>query len=403
MVDNITEYSLKENKVKKHSMRVSILILILYAILIFVNVVQSTSFSTYYVSISRYLHYSAYALMLVIGILYLFCFTKSVRQLFVAAFFALIVFVTGIKSGFHTDFNIMLVLAFVLFGSQLTFKQLAFTQSVAMFTALVSISIFSLFGFLPTTGTSSKVYLFQSSYQEIVYFLGFNHPNAYGTILTMALISFFFGIKNRNLKLFIFLSACVAIIDIKIGANTAAIGASIFFISLISIPLMDKFQRTLNIITKYLMIIIPIFSIWIGYNPYTLIAQLINRYISSRPNIWSYYLNLNKISLFAIPPDLDLSVGSKSIIGNGVLDGTYVYILVYWGLVPLIIFILSLWVLNNLDTGDSRLNWVKSFIVLAIVFMSFPESHMTFFFENVFILSIGMLQIKRTNRGRLFT
>lgn len=399
---NILKYFSVGSFNRKYSSNTSTLVLTLYAILVFVRVVQSTSFSTFYVGINIFLNYLTYVLMFFIAILYLFCFGKNKRQLIIGMAFSLIIILTGLKSSFNNDFNIMLALGFCLFGCRLNVQRLALAQSIAMLFALSFVSFFSILGFLPTKGSSSIMLSFQSSYQEIVYFLGFNHPNAYGAVLTMMFIGFLFGIGVKRLKLFFFLFIILIIIDFRIGANTAALGAIFFLFGLVTMPLRKQFNNFMKILTRFLIVGLPSFAFWLGYHPNTPVANFVNQYVPSRPSIWAYYLNMKKLSLFQTPPDLNFSVGGKYIFGNGNLDGGYIYITVYRGLLPLMAILISIWLLNEVKIEDEKVSWMRKFLVLSILLMAFPESHMVFFYENVFILSIGMLQVKKSDREFLF-
>lgn len=389
-------------KDKNRTIKVSTLVLILYASLVFIRVVLFSSFSSIYSSIGHILHYFTYVPLLLILLLYVFCFKKSKRQLIIAGVFTFIIFLGGLRGDLFSDFNIMLFLSLALLGSGLVLQQIALAQSISMLLALGGISVLSLLGFLPKSGASSKLYSFQTAYNEILYFFGFNHPNVYGNILTMAIIALFFGLGCRYHKEFTILMFLVFLTDLKIGSNTAGVGAFIFFVGLALSSSTHYFSQIIDFSTKVLIITLPIFAFWIGYHSYNNLSQWLNNRIASRPSIWSYYLNSFGIHLFAKPPVFDLSVGASGVTGNGALDGLYVYSVIYWGLVPLIIICLSFWVLATLNIDKGRLKWFTTFLALSITVMAFPESHMGFFFENIFILSIGLLQFSPINRVQAF-
>lgn len=374
-------------------------VLVLYGTLIFFRIIQFSSFPANFPSIDRILSYADYTIYGLITLIYLIGFQKTVRQLLWLGIALVLAVPAGLQSGFKTDYVILLLLSVTLFGCQVHLDQLARAQARGILLGMAAVISMSIIHLLPMSGTASKVYSFQSNYQETVYFWGFNHPNAFGTIFTLAMTAIYFGRRPLQTKLFSFVFILVCLFDIKIGAGTAAVGALIMFLGAASSALSKRFNGLLSFVTHLSVVMFPTFAIWVGFNGYTNFSLWINSFISSRPTIWYYYLHLKSLNLFTQPPEIDLSIGAKAVLGNGVLDGSYVYALVYWGIVPLLVLIMSFWFLAGVHSGDAKYDWSKNFLVIATAIMAFPESHTIFFFENVFILAIGIIQIPPSKRA----
>lgn len=383
------------------------LLMLLYGSLTFVKIVQFSSFTSTFSQLSTKVDFLIKILVVAIVLLAILTWIvkskTSLRQLIFSLFFASVVVLAGMKSGFGTNFDVLILLSFFLFLGDLKLSEIIFSQSVGMLSGLMGVTILSVLGYLPMSGSASQLLFFQSGYKEIVYFWGFNHPNVYGNILTMSVIGFFWSRGCRNIRFFTFLLAGVAVFDLVIGANTVLLGTLIVLVGIFTVQFSAKFDFVIRDISKLLTVILPLLSIWLGYNVNSNVAQAINRLVSSRPAIWNYYLNLDKLSMFAIPPVIDLSVGSKIAYGNGVLDGSYIYILIYWGIVPLVIYLLSFWVLVDLPFKNNNVRWITAFLTVAMLLMSFPESHMMSYFENGFLMVLGLLQFSKIDRAsRIF-
>lgn len=397
-IKNIEKKGVKINNFSLNSFET--IALVSYFIIISSRIMLFSSISGIMPSFSTILKYVSTLFTAVIVIIYLIDFPKTLRQLgciIIGFSFAIVEIVIN---GVQNNFSMAIFLGLSLFGIHLTFRKIAYTQAIGMIFGSVIVIILSLLDLLPKSGYASKVYSFQSSYQETVYFLGFNHPNAFGTVLTMGLILFCLG-KQVSRRTFIIITIICTCMDFMVGANTAMIATMIILIGLILTPWRDKLYKYGYFFTFFLLISLPIFSIWLGLNSGTRIGQWFSNLIPARPPIWNYYLDLNPLKLIATPPQLDLSIGGVTVVGNGVLDGSFIYALVYWGELALVLMIVAwkIWIPHIYNPTIAQ--WMLLMSIFAVTVMAFPESHMISYYENIFSLGMGLIQFKISKRSEL--
>lgn len=396
------KYLMNKN-IKKNSLSLNNLesvALFSYFIVVSSRIMLFSSISSFMPHFSSILKYLAMFFAMFIVIVYIIDFPKTLRQLICIITGFTLSFIVMYTNGLQNNFSMAIFLGLSLFGIHLTLRKVAYIQAIGMLFGSIIVIVFSLVGLLPKSGFASKVYLFQSSYQETVYFLGFNHPNAFGTIITMGLILFCLG-NDSSRKSFMIITGICAVMDFKVGANTAMMAALLIFMGLILTPWRDRLYRYGYFLITFLLVGLPLLSIWLGINAGTQIGQWVSNRVSARPPIWGYYLSLNPMKLIAIPPQLDLSIGGVSVVGNGVLDGSYIYALVYWGILALILIIIAwkLWI--PYIQHPSTFQWILLLFIFAVTVMSFPESHMISYYENTFILGIGLIQFSSSKRSVL--
>lgn len=370
-----------------------------YFMVVISRILLFSSISGYMPTLSSILKYSAIFFIVVINIIYLVGYPKTWRQFFFIVMGYTLALIEMYTNGLQNNFSMAIILGISLIGINCTFRRLALIQGLGMLTGSLIIVLLSFWGALPQTGFASRVYSFQSSYQETVYYYGFNHPNAFGTVITMGIILLSLG-KGISKKTFaILLAGCVAL-DFVAGADTAMMAAFFMLLGVILTPFREKLYRVGYFVTNFLLLFLPLLSIWLGINANTSIGQWVSRIIAARPPIWNYYLTLNPIKLIATPPQLDFSVGNN-VAGNGVLDGSYIYALVYWGILALIVILLSWKAWIPFEKHPTSFQWMILLFVFAVTVMSFPESHMLSYYENVLILGFGLFQFNSNKRKLL--
>lgn len=376
------------------------IVLFSYFMLIVSKVMLSTSIVAFMPVLTIILKYMALFSVILITCVYLINFNKTWRQvicLFLGFSFALF---EMYKTGLQNNFSMALILGLSLFGVNCTLKKLTYVQGVGMLIGSGIPILLSLVHLLPLSGFASRVSLAQSTYQEIEYFFGFNHPNSFGVTLTMGILLFCLGKSVSKSRMVIILIGCI-LMDYFIGADTVMVASVIILLGLILTPLRSKLYLYGCWVTRLLLVILPLICIWLGINSGTAIGQKISNIIASRPPIWNYYLTLNPIKLIATPPKLDLSIASKGVIGNGALDGAYIYTLVYWGVLALILFTVGWLIWIPFKKNPSEFQWLLLLFIFVVTVMNFSESHMLSYYENTFVLGMGLLQFGSSKRSML--
>lgn len=333
-------------------------------------------------------------LLLILGLLfYSLLLTITLRKILFASLIFLLILVSTKYYGSTTPYTKLLILIVAVPSAIPSPKKILKIFGFAMLTTFVLTIGMSLIGVLPMSGVTSKV-LF-SSYQETEYFFGFTHPNIFGTFLTSLYLIFYFLNFNDNKFKVTLIGIIIFFIDIVINAGTAASG-------ILLVLLLSLFLRRFNIMYKiaYVFpILLTVFSFWLAYNNSSALGRLINTKIASRPDIWNVYLLQFPINIFNREPNIQLDAYNP-ILGNGALDGGYIYILIYWGILAFIVYYLIF--CSILKISFETHNIELYCIGLVIIIMAFPESHMVMFFENVFLIFIGFFQYSSTDRIRIF-
>ncbi|GEB41023.1 hypothetical protein [Leuconostoc lactis] len=320
------------------------------------------------------------------------------RKLIFALIILSIAMYSQVISGTSTPFIKLLMLIVAVPRTIPSVRAIIKTFGIAMSTTLILTIFLSIVGYLPISGETSRV-LF-SNYQETVYFFGFTHPNIFGTFLTTIFMILYFLYFKRTPKLVISVAIIFLIIDKVIAAGTASVGIAMILV-LTFIHSVGKKQIWLGRFGKlgyFLPLILTAFSFWLADNNTSQLGMFINEKIASRPNIWHAYLTQYPIKVFNTIPDIQLD-GINTILGNGALDGGYIYVLINFGIIAWIVYTIIFDCLIKI--GIQSNNFQLYSIALVIILMSFPESHMIMFFENVFLILFGFYQYPKSQRIQL--
>lgn len=368
----------------------------LYLIILF-QTILFTSFSSVYLQTSTLLAKIETLLILAFAI-YACAIRITIRKIVYIIITLLILCAIAFVSGTSSNFVRLLLLTIAVPGTIPSARKIVSIFGSAMFSTLCITVLLSLFGFLPISGTSSKI-LF-SGYQETVYFFGFTHPNIFGTFLTSIFMVLCFLYIEHHKFIIMFIAAAVFCLDWVIGAGTAASG--VLLIVLMVLVHRNNYMKSnrLLYIAYFLPLLLTGFSIWLAYNNYSNLGIWINEKISSRPNIWNAYLMQFPIKFINQSPQINLD-GASVILGNGALDGGYIYSIVYWGLLAWFIYYLMF--VSVIKLSLETKNYILYVIALLTIIMAFPETHMIMFFENIFLLFIGYYQYSSVERKECLT
>ena len=363
---------------------------IAFVLFYLVMLIQSflfTSFGTFFpyhaVLLSKLVN-----LLIIFYVIYGIIIQITARKLIYISVILLIVLLTFWKLRIFSPYIKLLLLSIAVPATIHSGKKIVGIFALALLTTMSITIALSLLGYLPQSGTTSKSIF--STYQETVYFLGFSHPNAFGTFLSMIFASFMFLFYKKHRWIMFMIAPVVFATNVAIGAGTAAVSTLlVFIISVMTV----KFYK----ITYLLPLCLATFALWLSYYNNSVFGMIINEKIASRPNVWNAYTSQYPIKLISDPIHVNTD-GYSGILGNGVLDGSYIYVLIFWGLMALILYIVIFITLIKFSI-DTK-NKVLFAISVMIIVSAFPESHMIMFYENIFLLFIGFYQYPMDERNK---
>lgn len=370
------------NNFQKFIMQNNYTAFIFFYLIILIQTLLFTSFNTFFPQISKILSKTE-TILILFYVVYALVIRITIRKIIYTIITLLIIVVMLSHSGTFSSFIKLLLLAIAVPATIPSSRNITKVFGWAMCTTmLISISL-SLVGILPQSGTTSRSIV--SSYQETVYFLGFNHPNAFGTFLTVlfAILSFLFY-QNYKWKIII-IAPFFWIINVMIGAGTAAIGIVLLLIILLFPINLNKIYKILYLLPSSL----TLFALWLAYNNMSSIGMILNEKVASRPNVWNAYITQFPIGFVNTPPEINTS-GYFGILGNGVLDGSYIYILIFWGILAWVVY--NIIFISLIKFSFDTNNKILFGIALLTIITAFPESHMIMFDENAFLLFVGFYQ-----------
>lgn len=387
------------NKIEnyKKNEKLDIFAICIFFIIIFIQTLLFTSFDHFFSSAAFFLgKLETWLILFFVG--YALFVKITYRKLIFALIILSIAMYSQVISGTSTPFIKLLMLIVAVPRTIPSVRAIIKAFGIAMSTTLILTIFLSIVGYLPISGETSRV-LF-SNYQETVYFFGFTHPNIFGTFLTTIFMTLYFLYFKRTPKLVISVAIIFLIIDKVITAGTASVGIAMILV-LSFIHSVGKKQIWLGRFGKlgyFLPLILTAFSFWLADNNTSQLGMFINEKIASRPNIWHAYLTQYPIKVFNTIPDIQLD-GINTILGNGALDGGYIYVLINFGIIAWIVYTIIFDCLIKI--GIQSNNFQLYSIALVIILMSFPESHMIMFFENVFLILFGFYQYPKSQRIQL--
>ncbi len=327
-------------------------------------------------------------LLIICYVIYGIIIQITARKLIYIAVILLIVLLTFWKLRIFSPYIKLLLLSIAVPSTIPSGRKIVKIFALALITTMVTTIVLSLLGYLPQSGATSKSIF--SNYQETVYFFGFSHPNAFGTFLSMIFASSMFLFFKRHKWIMIMIATVFFVTNITIGAGTAAVSVLLVFI--ISIMPVKSY--------KFAYLLPPFlatFALWLSYYNNSAFGMIINEKIASRPNVWNAYTSQYPTKLISDPIQVNTD-GYSGILGNGVLDGSYIYVLIFWGIVALIFYIIIFIVLIKFSI-DTK-NKVLFAISVMIIVSAFPESHMIMFYENIFLLFVGFYQYPMDERKK---
>ncbi|WP_370672665.1 hypothetical protein [Leuconostoc lactis] len=388
-----------ENQVKSFitSKKMNMFAVGVFFIIIFIQTLLFTSFGRFFPSAAQVLAKAETWLVFFFMIYALFIKATWRKTIFAVIILAIAIY-SQMVSGSSTPFTKLLMLLIAVPRTIPSIRTIVKTFGLAMATTFLLTIVLSLLGYLPISGETSRVPF--AKYHEVVYCFGFTHPNAFGTLLTAMFMMLYFLYFKKRPKLVISAGIIVVLIDKIITADTALIGAALILLLIFSHSLTkwQIWQGKFGSIAYDLPVVLTLLSIWLAYHNKSALGTFINKLISSRPDVWHAYLTQYPIKMFNATPNIKLD-GIHTILGNGVLDGGYIYVLMNWGIVALLLYIIMFSSLIKMSIESN--NFQLYSIALVIILMSFPESHMIMFFENVFLILFGFYQYPKNERIQL--
>lgn len=364
---------------------------VLLYLVVFIQSFLSTSFGAFFTYQAGLLS-KLVNILIIVFVIYGISVQLTIRKLIYISIIFAIILLTLWKLHTFSPYIKLLLLSVAVPATISSARKIVKVSSFALITTMTLAVMLSLLGLLPESGTASKSIF--SNYQEIVYFFGFSHPNAFGTFLAMIFISFMFLFYKKHKWIMSMLFVMVFTTDIAVGAGTAMVSVLVVF--LISI-LPIKLDGIAAKVTYVLPLGLTAFALWLSYYNSSSVGMVVNEKISSRPNVWNAYISQYPIKLFNNPIQVNTD-GYFGILGNGAFDGSYIYVLIFWGIMALIVYIVIFMSLIKFSIDIK--NKVLYAIAIMIIITNFPESQMIMFYENIFLLFIGFYQYPLEERKK---
>lgn len=293
--------------------------------------------------------------------------------------------ITGLNSIYQ------IIVIFCIGAAQINIYQMVKLHISALAVSTLSIIGLSLVGVLPKSGSESSV-LF-SSYQNTVYVYGFNHPNFLGSILCIVGIELIFLYWDRISLKIILIDFVLIITSFLLGANTAAIGGLLFLI--VSIIKASHGLKRINIVVWISVIwisLLCLLSLKLAQMPHTNVWHLFNNIVTSRPALWSYYFSEFNTKWIGSSVEINTSV-INSTFGNGILDGSFIYQVMYNGYFMMILLVLAYCAISFAAKKNKNTSFLWITFVLSL--MAFAENEMATLCTNVFLVIIGYYQLPK--------
>ncbi|MCZ9310871.1 hypothetical protein PAF15_02640 [Weissella koreensis] len=383
---------MEENKeLQQYPGRIDLISFVFFYLIILIQTILFTSFNTFFPHMSI-LMAKLVNILIILYFIYSILIKITRRKIIFTLIVLLIILSTVWYSGVFSPYIKLLILSVAVPATIPSARNISKIFGIAMVTTMIITIWLSINGALPQSGTASRSMI--SNYQETVYFMGFNHPNAFGTFLSMIMMIFTFLFYKKYKWRVIIGLLLFAVIDIYIGAGTASFSILILMIILFLPIKLKKIYKIFYLLPT----IVTLFSLWLSCNNTSNLGNFINTKVASRPNVWNAYITQYPIGFINKPPMVDVG-GYSGILGNGVLDGSYIYILIFWGILSWIIynFIFISLLKFSIDINNKALFG----IAIAIIINAFPESHMIMFYENVFLLFVGFYQYSIIERRKI--
>lgn len=292
-----------------------------------------------------------------------------------------------------------IVILLSLPGIGIDFEKIVRTHLVAMLFGTSCVILLSLVGYLPKSGSEATV-LF-STYQNTVFAFGFNHPNFLGALISFIIIEYTFLNRHKFNKSVVMISIIVLIVDFYLGAITSFLGLLVVLLGyILSAKKYIKHRPIFNGPIFFVPIFLSLFAFWIANQSGSFIFHFINKIVSSRPQLWSYYLTNFKVNWFGSNVVLNLNSGAFSTFGNGILDGSYIYLPMYYGWIGLLLFIISLYSIFLIFKETKE--YLFLYIFFALSLMAFSENESSLFSISIFLIVIGYFQFDYPRRIKMF-
>lgn len=371
----------------------------LFYIFTFLEVVNLSSFPAFF-DILKPKSTLLVLMIIVLMILEILNFKKMRQLIFWLVIILLIVVNFYFIKQFKSTIIYQLIFLLIIPASEIEFEKIVKVHMYAILSATFFVVLLSLMDYLPKSGSQSTV-LF-SAYQNTVYSYGFNHPNGLGFLIIISGIEYTFLHKERFSLSVIIIDIVAIILAFLLGADTSVFGGVIvLFGYILSLNKAVVIIKKTNKIVMIIPITLVLFSFWVTHQPGTLIYQTVNKIVSSRPDLWSYYLQNFKISMFGSNVALNLNAGPTSTFGNGILDGSYIYQPLYFGWFGLFLFLISLYSLYLMRKTTNFKLYIYLFVAFSL--MAFPENEISLFSINTFLVVLGYYQFNVTKRMKLFS
>lgn len=380
---------------KKHKFRfVDITFFLSYSIFLFIILYNNVSF---FQPSFKYLNLIGCVLLLITFLLQNQKYKiKNILKILFVVSIALITFYSGLNSN-RTDFYIIELFLLIIVSKNLEFKNMIkFDFTFKFFNIIIII-------FLAKFDIIENLIFYRNGIMREA--LGFTHPNILGAILTSTAIDLMYIYYIEQKKgIFPIAFTLISLFIIYFIANSRASFCLLIFV-FIHYMLKNKkiimYIKYFKPIITTMFIICSLLSLYLTHlyainNEFGIIADKI---LSGRLYFNNIYLKHHSLNLFG---NILYFTGNEALMYYGrynmILDNSYVYLLLRFGIVITIIFALLFYFLIK-KSYESK-NYFLIYIILGFLIYGMFERHTFIVFYNPFLLYfVDFIYEKKTMIG----
>lgn len=360
----------------------SYLVLALYSMFIFLQVVSNSSWH-FFIRLGNLVSPLSRINIVILMIMFaVSCLREwNVKQFIGTAilFAFLLAYYFKYSSNFFSIF-----LASILVGMSIEPMKLLRIDFYARLVAVSFIVLLSLLNILPRNG-GAGVY---TGFYYSVFSYGFTWSSILGYLIFIIFVEFILLFRVRHLILFVVITL-YAIFQLSIGYMTGFIGGALGIILLIlSHRKFHQFSRATLLLYPCLFSLTVYVSFW--FNQSSENWSFWNNLISLRMPIWQYYVQNWPINLFGNSIPSQNNIISGSVIGHGALDGGYIYFLMKYGLLAILVIyaliIAAYYTKKEVGQTSNDVFWI--FCILSVL-SAFSETSPFLVYFSPFAFLLG--------------
>ena len=277
----------------------------------------------------------------------------------------------------------LLVLFLIIIGApNLNFNEFIKKDMIIRFGFMTFVLIMYHFNFTENFLTRNSNGLYVSS-------MGFSHPNNFALhIMTLCLDFIYLNFHKMKFPYYVIILGIIYIINRFTGSRTSEIAIIVMIILNILLTRIniDIFKKWLKYVICAIPILILIVSLFLSYNYNGKgIYKTVNKIVTNRLRFSHWYLDNYDINLFGqkIVRVSTVKAANKKI-ERHILDNAYISLLLNYGIVPFIAFLIMIYNIINKSFREKN----RAMITLIIVYflIGFVETYLYLFYVNIYLI-----------------